>query len=106
MKLDLLCNRFGSHVDIETLTGELSYLVEVKEGMVGLTALQLCVRDIEMLLGDSGKLPSAELELQYEEKFGRELPLELLGFDTVTELLNAMSDTVSVKGRGNRFVLY
>merc|ERR550519_682846 len=50
-------------------------------------------------------MPLAELELQYEEKFGRELPLEVLGFDTVTELLNAMSDTVSVKERGNRKVV-
>ena len=86
------------------LTRDFSYLVEVKEGKVGLTALQMCARDIELVLGDPGKMPLAELELQYEEKFGRELPLEVLGFDTVTELVNAMNDTVSVKGRGNRFV--
>ena len=84
------------------LTRDLSYLVELKESMVGLTALQLCARDIEVVLGDLGKLPVAELESQFEAKFGRELPLEPLGFDSVSELLIAMNDTLSVRGRGIR----
>lgn len=84
------------------LTRDLSYLVEVKEGMVSLTALQLCAKDIEVVLGDLGRLPVAELESQYEAKFGRELPLEPLGFDSVSELLVAMNDTLSVRGRGIR----
>ena len=84
------------------LTRDLSYLVELKESKVGLTALQLCARDIEVVLGDLGKLPVAELESQFEAKFGRELPLEPLGFDSVSELLIAMNDTLSVRGRGIR----
>ena len=84
------------------LTRDLSYLVEVKESKVRLTALQLCARDIEVVLGDLGKLPVAELESQFEAKFGRELPLEPLGFDSVSELLIAMNDTLSVRGRGIR----
>ena len=84
------------------LTRDLSYLVELKESIVGLTALQLCARDIEVVLGDLGKLPVAELESQFEAKFGRELPLEPLGFDSVSELLIAMNDTLSVRGRGIR----
>ena len=94
--------RFGSHIEVEMLTRDLSYLVEVKEGMVSLTALQLCAKDIEVVLGDLGRLPVAELESQYEAKFGRELPLEPLGFDSVSELLVAMNDTLSVRGRGIR----
>ena len=84
------------------LTRDLSYLVELKDSQVGLTALQLCARDIEVVLGDLGKLPVAELESQFEAKFGRELPLEPLGFDSVSELLIAMNDTLSVRGRGIR----
>ena len=84
------------------LTRDLSYLVELKGSIVGLTALQLCARDIEVVLGDLGKLPVAELESQFEAKFGRELPLEPLGFDSVSELLIAMNDTLSVRGRGIR----
>jgi len=87
------------------LTRDLSYLVEVTGGKVCLTALQLCARDIEKVLGDPGQLPVAELESQFEAKFGRELPLEPLGFDTVSEMLVAMSDTLSVRGRGIRKVV-
>ena len=99
---DTLISRFGSHIEVEMLTRDLSYLVELKESKVGLTALQLCARDIEVVLGDLGKLPVAELESQFEAKFGRELPLEPLGFDSVSELLIAMNDTLSVRGRGIR----
>ena len=70
---------------------------------MGLTPMQLCAREIEIVLGDHGKLPVAELDSQYEAKFGRELPLEPLGFDSVGELLVAMNDTLSVKGRGIRY---
>ena len=84
------------------MTRDLSYLVEVKGDKVYLTALQLCARDIEVVLGDLGKLPVAELESQYEAKFGREMPLEPLGFDSVSEMLIAMNDTLSVRGRGIR----
>ena len=84
------------------LKRDLSYLVEVKGDVVGLTALQLCARDIEIVLGDLGTLPVAELECKFEATFGRELPLEPLGFDSVSELLNSMSDTLTVRGRGIR----
>ena len=84
------------------LTRDLSYLVEVKGDKVFLTAMQLCAKDIEVVLGDLGKLPVAELESQYEAKFGREMPLEPLGFDSVSEMLIAMNDTLSVRGRGIR----
>ena len=95
--------RFGSHMEVEMLTRDLSYLVEVSGTKVGLTALQLCARDIEKVLGDHlGQLPVAELDAQYEAKFGRELPLEPLGFDSVSEMLVAMNDTLSVRGRGIR----
>ena len=94
--------RFGSQIGIEMLTRDLSYLVDVKDEKVSLTALQMCARDIELVLGDVGKLPVAELDSQYEAKFGRELPLEPLGFDTVNELLVAMNDTLIVRGRGIR----
>merc|ERR1712096_243821 len=100
-----MATRFGSHIEVEMLTRDLSYLVELKEGKVGLTALQLCARDIEAVLGDLGKLPVAELESQFEAKFGRELPLEPLGFDSVSELLIAMNDTLSVRGRGIRKIV-
>merc|ERR1719186_1467228 len=100
-----MATRFGSHIEVEMLTRDLSYLVELKEGKVGLTALQLCARDIEVILGDLGKLPVAELESQFEAKFGRELPLEPLGFDSVSELLIAMNDTLSVRGRGIRKIV-
>ena len=93
---------FGSQIGIELLTRDLSYLVEVKDGKVCLTALQMCARDIELVLGEVGKLPVAELDTQYEAKFGRELPLEPLGFETVNELLVAMNDTLIVRGRGIR----
>ena len=85
------------------LSRDLSYLVEVRDGRISLTPLQLCARDIEVVLGDLGKLPVAELDTQYEAKFGRELPLEPLGFESVTELLAAMNDTLSVSGRGIRY---
>ena len=98
--------RFGSHVEVELLTRDLSYLVEVKGTKVCLTALQMCARDIEVVLGDLGKLPVAELDSQYEAKFGRELPLEPLGFDSVSELLIAMNDTLSVQGRGIRYFIF
>ena len=88
---------------MEMLSRDLSYLVEVKDGLISLTPLQLCARDIEVVLGDVGKLPVAELESQYEAKFGRELPLEPLGFESVSELLAAMNDTLSVSGRGIRY---
>merc|ERR1719320_2133593 len=78
-------------MEVEMLTRDLSYLVEVSGGKVGLTALQICARDIEKVLGDLGQLPVAELESQYEAKFGRELPLEPLGFESVSELLAAMN---------------
>ena len=99
---NVLFLRFGSHVEMEMLSRDLSYLVEVKDGLISLTPLQLCARDIEVVLGDVGKLPVAELESQYEAKFGRELPLEPLGFESVSELLAAMNDTLSVSGRGIR----
>ena len=89
-------------VEMEMLSRDLSYLVEVKDELISLTPLQLCARDIEVVLGDVGKLPVAELESQYEAKFGRELPLEPLGFESVSELLAAMNDTLSVSGRGIR----
>ena len=98
----ILLFRYGSHIEMEMLTRDLSYLVEVRAGEVALTALQLCARDIEVVLGEMGRLPVAELESQYEAKFGRELPLEPLGFESVSELLNAMNDTLSVRGRGIR----
>ena len=85
------------------MTRDLSYLVEVKGDKVFLTAMQLCAKDIEVVLGDLGKLPVAELESQYEAKFGREMPLEPLGFDSVSEMLIAMNDTLSVRGRGIRY---
>ena len=69
--------------------------MEVKGDKVYLTALQLCARDIEVFLGDLVKLPMAELETQYEAKFGREMPL---GFDSVSKMLIAMNDTLSVRG--------
>ena len=94
--------RFGSHMEVEMLTRDLSYLVEVNGSKVGLTALQLCARDIEKVIGDHGQLPVAELDSQYEAKFGRDLPLEPLGFDSVSEMLVAMNDTLSVRGRGIR----
>ena len=97
-----LISRFGSLIEMEMLTRDLSYLVEVKGMEISLTPLQLCSRDIEMVPGEVGKLPVAELEYQYEAKFGRELPLEPLGFESVSELLSAMNDTLSVKGRGIR----
>ena len=100
----ILLLRYGSHIEMEMLTRDLSYLVEVRAGQVALTALQLCARDIEVVLGEMGRLPVAELESQYEAKFGRELPLEPLGFESVSELLNAMNDTLSVRGRGIRCV--
>merc|ERR1712112_9889 len=103
--VNIMATRFGSHVEIEMLSRDLSYLVEVRDGRISLTPLQLCARDIEVVLGDLGKLPVAELETQYEAKFGRELPLEPLGFDSVGELLAAMNDTLSVSGRGIRKVV-
>ena len=94
----------GCHnVEMEMLSRDLSYLVEIRDGRISLTPLQLCARDIEVVLGDLGKLPVAELDTQYEAKFGRELPLEPLGFESVTELLAAMNDTLSVSGRGIRY---
>ena len=89
-------------MEVEMLTRDLSYLVEVSGANVSLTALQLCARDIEKVIGDHGQLPVAELDSQYEAKFGRELPLEPLGFDSVSEMLVAMNDTLSVRGRGIR----
>ena len=103
--IDKMATQFGSHMEVELLTRDLSYLVEVAGGRVCLTALQLCARDIEKVLGDLGQLPVAELDSQYEAKFGRELPLEPLGFDSVSEMLVAMSDTLSVRGRGIRKVV-
>merc|ERR1712126_451365 len=103
--VNIMATRFGSHVEMEMIVRDLSYLVEVKEGGISLTPLQLCARDIELVLGEVGKLPVAELETQYEAKFGRELPLEPLGFDSVGELLAAMNDTLSVSGRGIRKVV-
>jgi len=103
--VEKVASRFGSHIEVEMLTRDLSYMVEVVEGKVCLTALQLCARDIEIVLGDHGQLPVAELDSQYEAKFGRELPLEPLGFDTVSELLVAMNDTLTVKGRGIRKIV-
>jgi len=103
--IEKMATRFGSHIEVEMLTRDLSYLVEVKGDKVFLTALQLCARDIEVVLGDLGKLPVAELESQYEAKFGREMPLEPLGFDSVSEMLIAMNDTLSVRGRGIRKIV-
>jgi len=103
--VNIMAMRFGCHVEMEMLSRDLSYLVEVKDGLISLTPLQLCARDIEVVLGDVGKLPVAELESQYEAKFGRELPLEPLGFESVSELLAAMNDTLSVSGRGIRKVV-
>jgi len=103
--IEKVASRFGSHIEVEMLTRDLSYLVEVVNGKVCLTALQMCARDIEIVLGDHGQLPVAELESQYEAKFGRELPLEPLGFDTVSELLVAMNDTLLVRGRGIRKIV-
>jgi len=103
--VSLMSSRFGCNVEMEMLKRDLSYLVEVKDGIVGLSALQMCARDIEKVLGDIGKLPVAELDSQFEAKFGRELPLEPLGFDSVHELLVAMNDTLIVKGRGIRKVV-
>ena len=97
-----LSGRFGSHVELEMLRRDLSYLVEVRETEISLTPLQLCSRDIELVLGEVGRLPVAELEYQFEAKLGRELPLEPLGFESVSELLSAMNDTLTVKGRGVR----
>ena len=87
---------------MEMLVRDLSYLVEVRNGLIFLTPLQMCSRDIEMVLGGVGKLPVAELETQFEAKFGRELPLEPLGFDSVTELLMAIPE-MSISGRGIRY---
>eukprot|EP00092_Neocalanus_flemingeri_P020819 GFUD01022556.1.p1 GENE.GFUD01022556.1~~GFUD01022556.1.p1 ORF type:complete len:679 (-),score=138.41 GFUD01022556.1:341-2377(-) len=103
--IDKMATRFGSHIEVELLTRDLSYLVDVREGKVALTSLQLCARDIEVALGELGKLPVAELESQFEAKFGRELPLEPLGFDSVSELLLSMNDTLSVRGRGIRKIV-
>ena len=78
--------------------------MEVKGDKVYLTALQLCARDIEVFFGDLVKLPMAELETQYEAKFGREMPLTeskpsgSLGSDSVSKMLIAMNDTLSVRG--------
>ena len=100
--VNAMANRFGSHVELEMLRRDLSYLVEVRETEISLTPLQICSRDIELVLGEVGRLPVAELEYQYEAKLGRELPLEPLGFESVSELLSAMNDTLTVKGRGVR----
>ena len=82
------------------LRRDLSYLVEVKETEISLTPLQLCSRDIELVLGEVGRLPVAELGYQFEAKLGRRLPIGPLGFQSVSELLSAMNDTLTVKGSG------
>ena len=51
--------RFGCHVEMELLVRDLSYLVEMKAGIIQLTPLQLCARDIEHVLGEVGRLPVA-----------------------------------------------
>jgi len=101
----IMAARFGCQVEMEMLVRDLSYLVEVRAGVIHLTPLQLCARDIEIVLGDVGRLPVAELENQFEAKFGRELPLEPLGCESVSELLAAMNDTLSVSGRGIRKIV-
>ena len=85
------------------LRRDLSSLVTLRGGVVCLTDLQMCARDIQQVLGEVGRLPVAELETKYEARFGREMPLVQLGFDCVTDLLSALSDSLSVRGRGIRW---
>ena len=41
--------RFGSHVEMEMLSRDLSYLVEVKDGLISLTPLQLCSQSCQLI---------------------------------------------------------
>merc|ERR1719348_1419656 len=110
MQLDTLRTameeRFGTPLSPSLLHRELSSLVVVGEGgQVSLSPLQLCARDIKVVLGEVGRLPVIELEGQYEAKFGREMPLLELGFDSVTDLLASLSETLAVRGRGIRKIV-
>ena len=44
---------------MELLVRDLSYLVELRGQFIQLTPLQLCARDIELVLGEVGRLPVA-----------------------------------------------
>ena len=55
-----------------------------------------------MVLGDGPGLEVAELEEKFLARWGRKLQLDSLGLDSLDQLLAALPEVFSVRGRGAR----
>ena len=96
--------RFGCQASVDMLRRDLSNLVDIRGNKVALTKLHLVARDLENMIGGQGTMVE-DLEKRYMAMRGHILPLESLGLDSVGDLLSALPDIFSVRGRGARLVI-
>uniref|UniRef100_A0A1B6DPC6 HTH OST-type domain-containing protein n=1 Tax=Clastoptera arizonana TaxID=38151 RepID=A0A1B6DPC6_9HEMI len=102
---------YNCDCNLETLEISLADIVKVrqdksKEIIIQLTSLQLFSRDVYMLLTKSGgRLTLGSFETSYMRMFGTAIQPKLYGFQSVFTLLQAIPETVEIKGKGNKQIL-
>ena len=97
-----MATRFACQLPEDMLVTDLSSLVRVRGDRVALSPLQLAAREVEVVLGDGPGLEVAELEEKFLARWGRQLQLDSLGLDSLDQLLAALPEVFSVRGRGAR----
>ena len=103
-EINQMAVRFGCQASVDMLRRDLSNLLDIRGNKVALTKLYLVARDLENMIGGQGLLVE-DLEKRYMAMRGHILPLESLGLDSIGDLLSALPDIFSVRGRGARLVM-
>ncbi|CAH0384516.1 unnamed protein product [Bemisia tabaci] len=116
MTFDDFCNAFKAYYgeekcELETLEKELSDVVKVTKSENGtvnvqLRDLQLFARDIyRLLLNWNGRLALSNFEMAYLRMFGTAVQPAQYNHQTLLSLLQAVSHTVLIRGKGPRRIL-
>ncbi|XP_026275264.1 meiosis regulator and mRNA stability factor 1 isoform X2 [Frankliniella occidentalis] len=101
----------GSKCNFDDLLRDFKDILEVKvvqdvNGSVEyvcLKPLQMFARNVYQLLQDSeGRLPLSSFETSYIQRFGKAVQPAQYGFSSVSALLQALHDIITVKGKGQR----
>ncbi|KAK3909373.1 Meiosis regulator and mRNA stability factor 1 [Frankliniella fusca] len=100
---------FGSKCNFDELLRDLHDIFEVVQDadssveFVTLKPLHIFARSVYQLLQDSdGRLPLSSFESSYIQRYGKAVQPAQLGFPSVSALLQALQDIVTVKGKGQR----
>ena len=92
--------RCGSEISDFSLIKDLGSLLEVKNGVVGLVPLQRIGKQVEDVL-EGQSLFLTELKRRYQAQWGA-LPLQSLGLASFEDLLLALPEIFTLRGKGAR----